>query len=141
GSRRYPCAPVQTPQFDAGQAFCPAAGASNSRATTVPPGPGENGDVPTRTGPAFTVATPRPLPAEREGDHWILDAAGKQVKLTNLPKVYWPEQGYTKGDLLAYYFNVADASLPHLTGRTLTLKRMPDGIAGPSFLAPHPPKT
>ncbi|TMK45147.1 MAG: hypothetical protein E6G66_13195, partial [Actinobacteria bacterium] len=105
--------------------------------------------MPTRTGPPFTVATPRPLPAEREGDHWILEAAGKQVKLTNLPKVYWPEQGYTKGDLLAYYFNVADAILPHLAGRTLTLKRMPDGIAGTtpyprgtpsSFFERHPPK-
>ena len=86
--------------------------------------------MPTRTGPPFTVATPRPLPAERDGDHWIVETAGKQVKLTNLPKVYWPDQGYTKGDLLAYYFNVADAILPHLAERTLTLKRMPDGIAG-----------
>jgi len=87
------------------------------------------------------VATPRPLPAEREGDHWIVEAAGRRVKLTNLPKVYWPEQGYTKGDLLAYYFNVADAILPHLADRTLTLKRMPDGIAGPSFFERHPPKS
>ena len=96
--------------------------------------------MPTRTGAPFTVATPRPLPAEREGDHWIVEAAGKQVKLTNLPKIYWPEQGYTKGDLLAHYFNVADAILPHLADRTLTLKRMPDGIAGPSFFERHPPK-
>ncbi|HEY2665927.1 MAG TPA: non-homologous end-joining DNA ligase, partial [Actinomycetota bacterium] len=105
--------------------------------------------MPTRTGAPFTVTTPRPLPVEREGDHWIVEVgvplgqgrgAGKRVKLTNLPKVYWPEQGYTKGDLLAYYFNVADAILPHLADRTLTLKRMPDGIAGPSFFERHPPK-
>lgn len=94
----------------------------------------------TRTGPVVTVETPRPLPAEREGDHWVLEAAGRRVKLTNLPKVYWPGQGYTKGDLLAYYFNVAEAILPHLDERTLTLKRMPDGITGPSFFERHPPK-
>lgn len=112
--------------------------------TTVPPPAGaesgQNGEVPSRTGPLFTVATPRPLPAEREGDHWIVEAAGKRVKLTNLPKVYWPEEGYTKGDLLAYYFNVADLILPHLADRTLTLKRMPDGIAGAPFFERHPPK-
>ena len=101
---------------------------------------GQNGGVATRTRPAFTVATPQPLPAEREGDHWVLEAAGTRVKLTNLPKVHWPEQGYTKGDLLAYYFNVAGTILPHLDQRPLTLKRMPDGIAGASFFERHPPK-
>ena len=36
------------------------------------------------------------------------------VRLTNLEKVYWPAEGYTKGDLIAYYEQVADALLPHL---------------------------
>ncbi|HYR61676.1 MAG TPA: non-homologous end-joining DNA ligase [Actinomycetota bacterium] len=115
--------------------------------------------MPSRSGPAFTIPTPRPLPVEPEGDHWVVEAAGHRVKLTNLPKVYWPEQGYTKGDLLAYYFNVAEAILPHLAERPLTLKRMPDGISGAasypaasypaasypkgtptSFFERHPPK-
>ena len=88
----------------------------------------------------FTVPTPRVLPVEREGEHWTLEAGGRRVKLTNLGKVYWPEQGFTKGDLLAYYFNVARWILPHLSERPLTLRRMPDGIAGPSFFERHPPK-
>lgn len=86
-----------------------------------------------RAGPAFTVQTPRPLPAEREGDHWWVEAAGERVRLSNLPKVFWPDEGYTKGDLLAYYWNAAPHLLPYLAGRPLTLKRMPNGIAGDHF--------
>src|SRR2546429_20856 len=95
------------------------------------------------------VGAPKVPVNQRATRGWIVETAGKQVKLTNLPKVYWPDQGYTKGDLLAYYFNVADAILPHLAERTLTLKRMPDGIAGialsprgspTSFFERHPPK-
>jgi bifunctional non-homologous end joining protein LigD len=73
------------------------------------------------------------------GEGWALEAAGRRVKLTNLDKVYWPEEGYTKGDLLAYYYNVADVLLPHLAERPLTLKRMPDGIRGPTFFERRPP--
>ena len=47
--------------------------------------------------------------------------------------MFWPAERYTKGDLLAYYFNVADLILPHLRERPLTMKRMPDGIAGDYF--------
>ena len=81
----------------------------------------------------FTVALPRALPAERRGDAWWVEAAGRELRLSNLDKVFWPEEGYTKGDLLAYYFNVADLLLPYLRERPLTMKRMPDGIAGPFF--------
>lgn len=52
---------------------------------------------------------------------------------TNLSKVYWPADGYTKGDLLAYYHAVAEALLPHLRDRPLHLNRFPDGIDGKSF--------
>ncbi|MGH3141996.1 MAG: non-homologous end-joining DNA ligase, partial [Gaiellales bacterium] len=54
-------------------------------------------------------------------------------RLSNLDKVFWPDEGYTKGDLLAYYYNVAELILPHLRERPLTMKRMPDGISGPFF--------
>ncbi|HWP34336.1 MAG TPA: non-homologous end-joining DNA ligase [Thermodesulfobacteriota bacterium] len=50
---------------------------------------------------------------------------------SHLDKVFFPDDGITKGDLLAYYETVAPALLPHLAGRPLNLERFPDGIAGP----------
>ncbi|HEX6330872.1 MAG TPA: non-homologous end-joining DNA ligase [Actinomycetota bacterium] len=84
-------------------------------------------------GPAFTVEVPRPLPAERRGDAWWMEAGGRELRLSNLDKVFWPDEGYTKGDLVAYYFNVGELILPHLRDRPLTMKRMPDGMAGGFF--------
>ncbi|HSD48505.1 MAG TPA: non-homologous end-joining DNA ligase [Actinomycetota bacterium] len=84
-------------------------------------------------GRAFTADLPRPLPAERRGDAWWMEAEGRELRLSNLTKVFWPDEGYTKGDLIAYYFNVADLILPHLGDRPLTMKRMPDGLAGGFF--------
>ena len=85
------------------------------------------------SGRAFTVEFPQPLPAEKRGDAWWMDAEGRELRLSNLDKVFWPDEGYTKGDLLAYYYNVAELILPHLRERPLTMKRMPDGISGPFF--------
>ena len=76
---------------------------------------------------------PSPLPARRSGDAWRLEADGRELRLSNLDKVYWPADGITKGDLLAHYWNVADLLLPHLRDRPLTMKRMPDGLAGEPF--------
>jgi bifunctional non-homologous end joining protein LigD len=76
---------------------------------------------------------PSPLPASRAGDAWRLEADGRELRLSNLTKVYWPGEGITKGDLLAYYWNVADLLLPHLRDRPLTMKRMPNGLAGEPF--------
>ena len=87
----------------------------------------------TSSGRAFTVAFPRPLPAEKRGDAWWMEADGRELRLSNLDKVFWPDEGYTKGDLLAFYYNVAELILPHLHDRPLTMKRMPDGVNGPFF--------
>jgi bifunctional non-homologous end joining protein LigD len=76
---------------------------------------------------------PSPLPATRSGDAWRLEAGGRELRVSNLDKVYWPGDGITKGDLLAYYWNVAGLLLPHLHDRPLTMKRMPDGLAGEPF--------
>ena len=84
-------------------------------------------------GRAFTVEFPTPLPVEKRGDAWWMEADGRELRLSNLDKVFWPDEGYTKGDLVAYYFNVAELILPYLRERPLTMKRMPDGIAGPFF--------
>ena len=90
-------------------------------------------------GPAFTIDVPEPLPAERDGEHWWMEVDRRRLRLTNLDKVFWPEEGYTKGDLLAYYWNVRDLILPYLRGRPLTRKRMPDGIEGPYFYEKNAP--
>src|ERR671927_1559591 len=55
------------------------------------------------------------------------------VPLTHLERVYWPGEGYTKGDLVRYYYEVADYILPYLKGRPLIMKRYPSGIEGPFF--------
>lgn len=56
-----------------------------------------------------------------------------KVKLTNLEKLYWPEEGYTKGDVIAYYQEIADYILPYLKDRPQSLLRNPNGITGPAF--------
>jgi DNA ligase D-like protein (predicted polymerase) len=60
-------------------------------------------------------------------------ALAPRWKPSNLGKVYWPAEGFTKGDLLTYYGAVAAALLPHLRDRPLHLNRFPDGIDGKSF--------
>lgn len=56
-----------------------------------------------------------------------------QMKLTNLDKIYWPEEKYTKGDLLEYYTLVSKYMLPYVKNRPHSLNRFPNGINGPSF--------
>ncbi|MCE3294387.1 MAG: ligD [Crocinitomicaceae bacterium] len=63
----------------------------------------------------------------------ILKISGKNVKCTNLTKVYWPEEKYTKGDLIAYYQSVGKYILPYLKNRPQSLNRFPNGISGSSF--------
>ena len=72
-------------------------------------------------------------PAER-------DPAGTlPFELTNLKKVFWPEEGYTKGDLLDYYRAIAPWLLPYLRDRPLVMTRYPDGIGGKSFFQKDAP--
>lgn len=87
-----------------------------------------------------TIDFPHALPVERtERTAWRLDCDGVSQKVTNLTKPYWKPEGYTKGDLLAYYFNAARWILPFLADRALTLKRMPDGADGDFFYAKNAP--
>jgi bifunctional non-homologous end joining protein LigD len=58
---------------------------------------------------------------------------GDRLPLTNLDKVYWPDEGYTKGDLIRYYYEVSKYILPYLKDRPLIMKRYPNGINGGSF--------
>jgi bifunctional non-homologous end joining protein LigD len=62
------------------------------------------------------------------------------LKLSNLDKPFWPEEGITKGDLLAYYRDVAPVLVPHLKDRPFTMKRYPDGWNGKFFFQKDAPK-
>jgi bifunctional non-homologous end joining protein LigD len=91
-----------------------------------------------------TVDFPRAFEPVKRGQHWYLETDGHEVKMSNLPKVLWPEAGYRKADLLGAYYNLAPVLLPYLRDRPLTLWRMPDGIHGESFFEkqapPHTPE-
>jgi bifunctional non-homologous end joining protein LigD len=66
---------------------------------------------------------------------------GKRVlELSNLDKVFWPDEGITKGDLLSYYREVAPVVVPHLRDRPFTMKRYPDGWQGKHFFQKDAPK-
>ena len=66
-------------------------------------------------------------------DNVTLEVDGKRFRLSNLNKVYFPESGYTKRDLVAYYCRMAEYVLPFLKDRPLVLRRYPDGIKGQMF--------
>lgn len=83
--------------------------------------------------PAAAVRRERPqLPSEiRKGR--------RTLTLSNLDKPFWPEEGITKGDLLAYYREVAPVLVPHLRDRPFTMKRYPDGWQGEHFFQKDAP--
>lgn len=62
-----------------------------------------------------------------------VEIEGKQLKLSNLDKVLYPEAGFTKAQVIDYYTRVAPVLLPHLRARPLTMKRYPQGVRGPFF--------
>ena len=73
-------------------------------------------------GPAGAAAAPEPA-----------GPAPRQVVFSNLGKVFWPAEGYTKGDLIEYYRGISPWLLPYLKDRPVVLTRYPDGIEGKSF--------
>jgi bifunctional non-homologous end joining protein LigD len=73
-----------------------------------------------------------------------IEVEGRELALSNLEKVLYPEVGFTKGEVIDYYARVAEVLLPHLRGRPLTMKRYPNGVEGKSFYEkrcpPHRPE-
>src|SRR4051812_31335391 len=67
--------------------------------------------------------------------------SGHTVRLTNLNKLFWPDDSITKGDLLGYYAAIAPVLLPHLRDRAMVMKRYPDGAAGKFFFQKHAPES
>lgn len=85
----------------------------------------------------------RHLPEPVAEDPPIPDSAPSvphEVHLTNLDKIFWPEEGYTKRDLIEYYEAIAPWMLVYLRDRPLVLTRYPDGITGPSFFQKDAPE-
>jgi bifunctional non-homologous end joining protein LigD len=64
---------------------------------------------------------------------------GRDVRLTNLDKIFWRDEGITKGDLLQYYADVSPLLLPHIRDRAMVMKRYPHGAAGEYFFMKRAP--
>jgi bifunctional non-homologous end joining protein LigD len=62
---------------------------------------------------------------------------GRTLTLTNLAKVLYPDDGFTKAEVLDYYQRVAPVLLPHIADRPVTLKRYPEGVDGEAFFQKH----
>jgi len=75
----------------------------------------------------------------RDQDNVVLAVDGKEVRLTNLRKIFWPELTLTKGDLLQYYADVSTALLPHVHDRAMVMKRYPHGASGEFFFMKRAP--
>src|SRR6266700_6767269 len=74
-----------------------------------------------------------------ENDIRVRVPPGHVVKLTNLDKLFWPEERITKRDLLQHYADVADVLLPHLRDRAMVMKRYPNGAGGDFFFMKRAP--
>ena len=85
---------------------------------------------------AGEVVAPEPVP-EPIGD--VIRQGRRELRLSNLDKPFWPDEGITKGDLLAYYREVAPVLVPHLKDRPFTMRRYPDGAYGKAFFQKDAP--
>jgi bifunctional non-homologous end joining protein LigD len=87
----------------------------------------------------FSRAIMKRLEIPRDQDNVTLAVDGKEVRLTNLRKIFWPELKLTKGDLIQYYADVAPVLLPHIRARAMVMKRYPHGAAGEFFFMKRAP--
>src|SRR5688572_15087552 len=74
-----------------------------------------------------------------DADNATVTVSGKDVRLTNLRKPFWPERGISKGGLIQYYADVSAVLLPHIRDRAMVMKRYPNGAAGPFFFMKRAP--
>jgi bifunctional non-homologous end joining protein LigD len=78
-------------------------------------------------------ATAQPVPD-------VIKKGSRVLRPSNLDKLFWPDEGITKGDLIAYYRDVAPVLVPHLQDRPFTMKRYPDGWQGKHFFQKDAPQ-
>lgn len=88
---------------------------------------------------AAGVEFPSPVHVTKQGDRFEPMPVDRPISLSNVDKVFFPEAGFTKGDLIQYYASVAPVLLPHLEGRPISMSRYPDGITGSSFYEKRAP--
>jgi bifunctional non-homologous end joining protein LigD len=69
----------------------------------------------------------------------VLRLGDREVRVTNLDKLFWKDLGITKGALIEYYVSVAEWLLPHLRDRAMVMKRYPNGAAGDFFFMKRAP--
>jgi bifunctional non-homologous end joining protein LigD len=82
---------------------------------------------------------PAELVVREEANAVLAEVGGRQVKLSNLDKVLYPEAGFAKRDVIDYHARIAPTILPHLEGRALTLKRYPNGVDAQFFYEKNAP--
>ena len=70
----------------------------------------------------------------------MVEIDGRQLKLSNLDKVLYPDDGFTKGQVIDYYARIAPVAVPHYDGRPMTLKRYPNGVDDKFFFEKNSPK-
>src|SRR5947199_1652075 len=84
-------------------------------------------------------STSRRIEIPKDAEQIELKVSGREVKLTNLKKLFWPELKITKRDLIQYYADVSSLLLPHLRDRAMVMKRYPNGAAGEFFFMKQAP--
>ncbi|MGB2874932.1 MAG: DNA ligase D [Gaiellaceae bacterium] len=82
----------------------------------------------------------RELPEGRAPIPDVIRKGKRVLRLSNLDKAFWPDEGITKGDLLAFYRDVSAVLLPHVKDRPFTMKRYPDGWQGNHFFQKDAPR-
>ena|SRR5579862_390970 len=92
-----------------------------------------------KAAPDVTREEPETEPTSNSLLQGVIRKGSRELRLSNLDKVFWPDEGITKGDLLAYYRDVASALVPHLKGRPFTMRRYPDGAFGKAFFQKDAP--
>ena len=85
------------------------------------------------------VKTVRRVELPTDIDNWTMTVAGREVRLTNLRKLFWPGRNITKGGMIQYYADVAALLLPHIADRAMVMKRYPNGAAGDFFFMKRAP--
>ena len=98
--------------------------------------PGEDGG---RLLASVDVEFPSPIRVSRDGERFIPSEVDRPLTFSNVDKVFFPDAGYTKGDLIQYYVSVAPVLLPHLERRPISMSRFPDGISAGSFYEKRAP--
>jgi bifunctional non-homologous end joining protein LigD len=88
--------------------------------------------------PAEEVQQKQPLLPEGQNEV-VLTVEERRLKFTNIKKIFYPQEGHTKRDVINFYAAVADLLVPHLRGRPLSLRRYPNGIEGESFFQKEAP--